>query len=87
MSKDIASGLEFLHGQKIVHRDLKPANILVQCSKSHIGHQLDVDIGDLNFKIGDFGLAKQLPKIYQGRGQSVSSYSSMSLVGKLVKNQ
>ena len=31
-ARDVACGLEYLHGKQIVHRDLKPDNILVRTS-------------------------------------------------------
>ena len=45
--RQIAKGLEYLHGQSIVHRDLKPHNILISSDKRII-------------KIADFGFAKIL---------------------------
>jgi serine/threonine protein kinase len=46
VAKDVASALEYLHGQNIVYRDLKPDNI---------GFNSE---GEL--KMFDFGLAKRI---------------------------
>lgn len=48
MAADIAEGMEFVASKNIVHRDLKAANILLD--------------GDGNIKIGDFGVARLLPR-------------------------
>ena len=49
MCLQVASGVEFLHKNKIVHRDIKPDNIF-----------LKQEGGELVFKIGDLGVAKNL---------------------------
>ena len=46
----IIKSYEFMHKAKMVHRDLKPDNILFNRLKN----------GDYEFKIADFGLAKEL---------------------------
>lgn len=45
----VCSGLASAHGMNILHRDIKPANILISAEQ-----------GDINVKIVDFGLAKEL---------------------------
>ena len=53
--REIASGLNHLHGLGLVHRDLKPQNILVFTSFSSSG-------GKYRMLISDFGLCKKLDK-------------------------
>jgi len=48
----IASALVYLHSMNVIHRDLKPENLLIQ-------RKLNFP-GDVEVKIIDFGLAKQL---------------------------
>ncbi|CAK9275524.1 unnamed protein product [Sphagnum jensenii] len=50
----IASGMQYLHGQGVVHRDLKPNNILV-CPNTN--PELSAD-GYVEVKLADFGMAK-----------------------------
>ena len=55
---EIASGLDFLHGENILHRDLKPSNILLDFGR--------------NSYISDFGLARFISDttqaVHTGRG-------------------
>ena len=51
ITRQICSGLAYVHEKDIVHRDLKPANVLVQETGSTV-----------NVKIGDFGLARRVPR-------------------------
>ena len=60
---DLSSALSVCHKAKIVHRDIKPENIFVD------------DNG--NFKLGDFGVAKQMEKT-QGSMSVKGTYNYMS---------
>ena len=44
-SRDLISGVAYLHGIQIIHRDLKPSNLLI--------------FNDMTLKLGDFGLARE----------------------------
>lgn len=44
LSKELMTGVDFLHSHRIIHRDLKPQNLLVSSNG--------------NLKVADFGLAK-----------------------------
>ena len=50
LMKQIISGIAFLHGEDIVHRDIKPGNILLKSTPK----------GEVQIKLGDFGLSKLL---------------------------
>ncbi|KIP01501.1 hypothetical protein PHLGIDRAFT_17158 [Phlebiopsis gigantea 11061_1 CR5-6] len=48
ISRDICSGLHYLHSMNIAHRDVKPENVLI------------TSLNPLRAKIADFGLAKKM---------------------------
>lgn len=51
ITKEILTGLSFIHSKQIIHRDLKPNNILID---ERVG------LGQLMVKIGDFGLSRDM---------------------------
>ncbi|TPP67796.1 Serine/threonine-protein kinase ULK2 [Fasciola gigantica] len=58
----VARAMNEMSKLKVVHRDLKPANILLSHCK-HCGKQVtDLPIEEITFKIGDFGLARELKR-------------------------
>lgn len=63
LGTDLGNALSVCHKAKIIHRDIKPENILVD------------DEG--NFKLGDFGVAKQMEKT-QGSMSVKGTYNYMS---------
>ena len=63
MGIDIANALEICQKKHIIHRDIKPANIFLD------------DYG--NFKLGDFGIAKELEKT-MGAVSSKGTFSFMA---------
>ena len=48
---EISCALNECHSKKIIHRDIKPENIFLDSED--------------NFKLGDFGLAREIKKIMQ----------------------
>lgn len=68
----IAQGMEYVHEKNVVHRDLKSCNILVRNATK--GGQLDV-------KVGDFGVSKQLKsraRVVLDENSSVGTYRWMA---------
>ena len=61
-SKQMSSGVKYLHKENIIHRDIKPSNILVKEQKS----------GFQQLKLADFGCAKKLKD-----GQKDYTYSGL----------
>ena len=57
--RDICSGLFYLHLNNIIHRDLKPQNIMIKHKEKVNVHNF-IKGENITFKIGDFGLSKQL---------------------------
>ena len=63
LGTDLCSALSVCHKAKILHRDIKPENIFVD--------------SDGNFKLGDFGVAKQMEKT-QGSMSIKGTFNYMS---------
>ena len=50
VTRQVASALDYAHGQKVLHRDVKPANVMVESA----------DGGKLVARVLDFGLAAEI---------------------------
>ncbi|MBO4286794.1 MAG: protein kinase, partial [Kiritimatiellae bacterium] len=50
IARQIASALDYAHGQRIIHRDVKPSNVVVETKKG----------GGLAARVLDFGLAAEI---------------------------
>ncbi len=57
IARQIASALDYAHGEKIVHRDIKPANLMVETKSQPSGSPVD---SELSVRILDFGLAAEI---------------------------
>lgn len=53
----LLEALSYMHGTKVIHRDLKLGNIFLTGIDF-----FDLILGDMQIKIGDFGLAAKLEK-------------------------
>ncbi len=51
IGRQVASALDYAHGERIVHRDIKPANVMVET---------DAETGRLRARVLDFGLAAEI---------------------------
>ncbi|QPG75384.1 hypothetical protein FOA43_002738 [Brettanomyces nanus] len=63
LTKQLLTGLRYLHSMGIVHRDLKPENILLEIESGEQKLPWDVNEHSVRVKIADFGLAKFIGKL------------------------
>ncbi|XP_010544223.1 PREDICTED: mitogen-activated protein kinase kinase 4 [Tarenaya hassleriana] len=64
ISRQVLSGLTYLHRRRIVHRDIKPSNLLINSAK--------------NVKIADFGVSRILSQTMDPCNSSVGTIAYMS---------
>ena len=65
IGQQVASALDYAHGERIVHRDIKPANVMVET---------DAETGRLRARVLDFGLAAEIrssmSRVSQEKGET-----------------
>lgn len=64
LSRQVLSGLLYLHRRRIVHRDIKPSNLLINCKRQ--------------VKIADFGVSRILAQTMDPCNSSVGTIAYMS---------
>ncbi|XP_073146511.1 mitogen-activated protein kinase kinase 4-like [Henckelia pumila] len=64
LTRQVLSGLQYLHKRKIVHRDIKPSNLLINSRR--------------NVKIADFGVSRFLSQTMDPCNSSVGTIAYMS---------
>jgi serine/threonine protein kinase len=65
----VARGLNYMHKQRVGHRDIKPSNILVNPTSVP---EL-TEMGYIDVKVADFGLAKAKLMSSRGTNQSIDN--------------
>jgi serine/threonine protein kinase len=71
ITRQILSGISFLHSHRHIHRDIKPGNILIGC-----GYNLTKE--DVVVKISDFGISKELEKGHSLADSFLGTFHYMS---------
>ena len=76
ISREIATGMAYVHQTGIIHRDIKPQNVMVS---------FDVDKGVMRAVLADFGLARWLPRREEDeRAAAKDLLASLQGQGKLM---
>ena len=79
ISRQIATGLGYVHQKGIIHRDIKPQNILVR-------H--DADQGVMRAVLADFGLARRSPRREEDVVAAAKDFlASLQVQGRMMARQ